>query len=105
DAVALVAPVLPQLVAMELEDRGPGRFQRLAREGRDGGQRGVELGLGDAQLVDGCAVEAGGQLPHGVVATVSDRGQQLTNRTDREVLGDRGARELGKEVAAGAAQI
>src|SRR5205814_6219844 len=79
DAVALVAVVLPQLVAVELEDRGPGRFQRLPRQGRDGGQRGVELGLGNPELVDGGAVEAGGELANGGVAAGTDGGQQLAH--------------------------
>ncbi len=59
-----------------------GVLERGAQLGGGARERGIELGRGHAQVVDGCAVEPGGQLTECDIATVADRGDDLAHRRD-----------------------
>jgi hypothetical protein len=106
-AVALVAGLVVELLAVVGEDVGPGRLQGLPQQRGQVGEGGLEVGRRHPQGLGPDAVEALGEVAHGLVTPLADLGEEGLHLGDRRLGGGVGPGD-GRAVvgrARGAAQV
>ena len=103
DALPLVARLVLHLGAVVGHDLVAGELERLPEPRRHGGQGVGEVTRGHPEVLQLAAVEAGGEVPQGVVAPLADVGDDLPDRFQGPVATRFGARQGRGEVVAGTA--